>query len=799
MPPNLEEVVRPGQLPATSTTDAHLTDWPVCTPLDTQVRRIVVTPDGAQVLFPLVEDAALLPPSAYQNPTDDLLSRILDLRGVGGSIIYQGQNSPRFAGLCHDSQGALYLADVSALQNPPGSPALQGIPFEFRPSEIVAIVNGLPADGGVTLIPPLQRHQYGVDPMNPHSMSLTPDTALATRIMEAIRSPNSPIDADRREAMASAFHNALSSQFSAQEGITGMRREMRYSMLGLGLLTLYTTLLATGKAGTINKVVGYPIRGVYNLLRAPFDRGAGLFRWWNDVTGEFRYRGLSTILGSGTNLTELARRGEIRPAADQGTATMIERIMNRISTPRRAGSAIVEAPPGWGKEVLMRNLALRNPNIIFIQTQPDDLMSGTMYRGQLEQKLRDIPREIEQVLQRGQRVVLCIDEFHDAITAGKSMEETRSLLERWKGPLANGTLRIVGFSTNDEMLKVRYQAGLYETPASRASLTDRQRQLIEQWEREPGRFNIRMSENIRPLLNRFRGFDAPQRTQEDMRAMLTDELERMRTQDHVDVRIEPRTIELIVRLSESPVAGEGYIPRQAFDLFDGVIASAAEHTDMDRPIEITHDSFERYVRDSWPRVAERHGLSHASAAVPPVAAVTTPVTAPGGNGAGTPSVVRTGWEDVLRTNPQVNDTAIYDGLRAVDQGLADYYRMNISTSAEPVTRMSDLIVRISSLNPDALTQVLSIATREGRPVSQMLDHAVFELVAQSAEHNRAWTDGDPTRRETNVRTFETTVRDRGGLERIDPRDPRGPEETDPTRRGRRRSRSAVDPARIGRP
>lgn len=355
-------------------------------------------------------------------------------------------------------------------------------------------------------------------------------------------------------------------------------------------------------------------RGLSIILRGLLAVVGGVVRWdfsdlrriRREIVAEIRYRRIPTVLQVGTNLTELAASGEIRAAKDATTPQAAEKIERRIRSPRRAGSAVFEAPPGWGKEVLMRNLALRNADLVFIQTQPDSIMAGTMYRGTLEERITNIPKEIEKALKAGQRVILCIDEFHEAFFAGRNMEETRSLIERWKGPLANGTLRIVGFSTPDEMLKVKYAAGIYDRPESRRNLSQHERELLESWDQDPQLHNIRKNIELRALLNRFMGIRAPARDSSEIVVILKDELDYLRTHEKLDVRISEGGIHLIARLSGSDSAHEGYIPRTAFAIFDGMVAKLSENIDQGKAIHITEEEIRAYVTSDWPEIAQRN-------------------------------------------------------------------------------------------------------------------------------------------------------------------------------------------------
>lgn len=157
-------------------------------------------------------------------------------------------------------------------------------------------------------------------------------------------------------------------------------------------------------------------------------------------------------------------------------------------------------------------------------------------------------------------------------------------------------------------------------------------------------------------------------------------------------------------------------------------------------------------------------------------------------GTGLPHTVRTGWEDVVTY--RVDGDSVYNALRQIDPGLAEYYRDRISPITSPVTTMGELLDRISVIRPEALQDALQMATREGQPISQMTERAIYEMVARSAEGERRWTDPDPTTRSRRAVEFETRSRNAGGLDRNDNRvDPRREEERRERERLERERRS----------
>lgn len=140
-------------------------------------------------------------------------------------------------------------------------------------------------------------------------------------------------------------------------------------------------------------------------------------------------------------------------------------------------------------------------------------------------------------------------------------------------------------------------------------------------------------------------------------------------------------------------------------------------------------------------------------------------------------VARTGWEEVVTI--RMNDRAVYDALARVNPGLAEFYRSEISTALSPAETMGDLVQRISLIDPTAVQEVMLLANREGRPVSQMVERAVFELVARGAILRGRWIESDPTIRPRLAVAFETDLR-RSSVDGVERR------EVDPERARRER-------------
>ncbi|HSA60038.1 MAG TPA: AAA family ATPase, partial [bacterium] len=580
-------------------------DVDACDADDTKARRIVVGSSGGSEYVDFPQSKSLNP--QFQGAdVGPYYTRILtaaggfvysrEAEGSGGRRIPLGQGMLH---LCREGD-AVYISDNAIINNMPANTApLVRLPVALPFRIIKSLVrSGL-----------LQPSQYQLDPAGRPDfryLNLLPDGKTIDRLIEFAANAGSPIPEKWRptvakglEAIKPAGEEIAKKSLEMQKD---MRSDMMWQILGStfvgAAIGLYSVLLASGKAGPINNAVSAPFRGLYNLIRAPFDRGEGLARFWRDLSTPLRYRGIPTLLKVGTNMTEQARMGEFRPVADPTTPKVAEQIENTINSRFNTMSVLVEGPPGWGKEEVMRTLSLRNPNTVYIKVTPNGLMGGTMYRGQLEERLSDIPKEIAKARKGGQQVVLFVDEFHEALSAGKSMEQTTSLLEHWKGELARGDIRVVGFSTPRELLKARYIAGLYNDPAARARLSPEYQEEVNRFEREGVRQNI----ELRPLLNRFQPLPLPPRPASDIEVILKDTIE-ARKASGLTVEMDDATIKRIAQLSESPIASEGYIPRTAFAIFNGVVDANA--TQGSGTVRVTTEMIDRYVETNYPDIAQR--------------------------------------------------------------------------------------------------------------------------------------------------------------------------------------------------
>ncbi len=155
------------------------------------------------------------------------------------------------------------------------------------------------------------------------------------------------------------------------------------------------------------------------------------------------------------NLTELARADKLDPVI--GRDTEIMRMMQILSR-RTKNNPILIGEAGTGKTAVAEALAqriakndvpesLRDKEVVSLDLGL--LLSGTKYRGEFEERLRGIMKEIEK--SEG-KIILFIDEIHTIVGAG-SAEGSLDASNMLKPALARGELRAIGATTLKEFQK----------------------------------------------------------------------------------------------------------------------------------------------------------------------------------------------------------------------------------------------------------------------------------------------------------------------------------------------------------
>ena len=153
----------------------------------------------------------------------------------------------------------------------------------------------------------------------------------------------------------------------------------------------------------------------------------------------------------GRDLTAAARAGELDPVI--GRDTEIRRLMQVLSR-RGKNNPVLIGEPGVGKTAIAELLAQRIvagevPDALkgqrLISLDLGALIAGAKFRGQFEERLRSVLKEVREA--EGAGVILFIDELHTVVGPERSSSDAGSIL---KPALARGDLRCIGATTPEE-------------------------------------------------------------------------------------------------------------------------------------------------------------------------------------------------------------------------------------------------------------------------------------------------------------------------------------------------------------
>ncbi|MGA2606973.1 MAG: ATP-dependent chaperone ClpB [Terriglobia bacterium] len=155
------------------------------------------------------------------------------------------------------------------------------------------------------------------------------------------------------------------------------------------------------------------------------------------------------------DLTELARRGKLDPVI--GRDDEVRRVIQVLSR-RTKNNPVLIGEPGVGKTAIVEGIAQRVvagdvPESLkskrLVQLDLGALVAGSKYRGEFEDRLKAVLKEIEE--SSGQ-VILFIDELHTLVGAGAA-EGSIDASNMLKPALARGELRCIGATTLNEYKK----------------------------------------------------------------------------------------------------------------------------------------------------------------------------------------------------------------------------------------------------------------------------------------------------------------------------------------------------------
>lgn len=193
----------------------------------------------------------------------------------------------------------------------------------------------------------------------------------------------------------------------------------------------------------------------------------------NEQSADARYNALDKYA---INLNAQAKSGKLDPVI--GRDEEIRRVMHILSRKTKNNPLLV-GEPGVGKTAIAEGIAHRIvkgdvpenlKNKVIYTLDMGALMAGAKYRGDFEERLKAVVKEVKE---SDGRIILFIDEIHTLVGAGAT-EGAMDAANIIKPELARGELRAIGATTlneyqkyfeKDKALERRFQKVMVEEPS----------------------------------------------------------------------------------------------------------------------------------------------------------------------------------------------------------------------------------------------------------------------------------------------------------------------------------------------
>lgn len=268
----------------------------------------------------------------------------------------------------------------------------------------------------------------------------------------------------------------------------------------------------------------------------------------------------------GRDLTKWAREGKLDPVV--GRNEEIRRV-TQILTRRSKNNAVLIGDPGVGKTAIVEGLALaihekRTPSnlhdIRLVSLDLSGVVAGTKYRGEFEERLRQIIEEL-----RNARVIAFIDELHTLVGAGGA-EGTLDAANILKPALSRGEIQVIGATTTGE----------YHRYIEKDAALERRFQPVIVLEPSPAD-TLQILRGIRPKYEEYHGIQIP---------------------DSI--------LELAVRIGERSLPGRNF-PDKAIDLIDEAASRVRLNMSLGLPVSETEKGEPTINRDDMESVINSMG------------------------------------------------------------------------------------------------------------------------------------------------------------------------------------------------
>ncbi|MFA5008291.1 MAG: ATP-dependent Clp protease ATP-binding subunit [Candidatus Omnitrophota bacterium] len=192
---------------------------------------------------------------------------------------------------------------------------------------------------------------------------------------------------------------------------------------------------------------------------------------------------LSWLSRFGRNLVEEAKKGKLMPI--EGRREEMLQLVRTLSRKTKNNPVLV-GEAGVGKTAIVEGLAQRIaegknlPGMKIIELSIANLLAGTSYRGEFEQRIQNVIKEAKE----HPEVILFLDEIHNLVGAGKISDSSLDAANILKPALARGEIKCIGATTiaeyrkyieKDAALERRFQPVIVKEPTPEESVRILQR------------------------------------------------------------------------------------------------------------------------------------------------------------------------------------------------------------------------------------------------------------------------------------------------------------------------------------